>query len=434
MNSKLLRTKFTFSKQAFILIVLCMIGCTSSEPGKILLTGSPTDSKNMVGEKDIYAVFAREQNEIWMLTRDGSSDKTIYHYPREISLLLAEKNGAISSEIAAKLRAKDIGDSTLLTVEVQKLALSPDKTYLAWIESYKWCPGNYCLGQDTIKILRLSDYLIVDVIRTSEIFSEIIWSPNSNYLAYHEETRGRIGGQESFLWMLDMTSVQTKLVGDDIAPLSSWAPDSQSMIVNVRADPYSRKLQGMAFVSIEARTFTPLILPPLNDFNLYVDGNWSPDGTHLAFIGEHSNQSENLNAVFTYDLSNQETINLSKNSQISAFSSPEWSSNSRWIASKAWDGEYFWDLVVMDGKTGTVCVLLESSTVGKIYDWQWSDRTDEIIFTSVDRNDPKRTRYIKIVQIPNGTLLDVELPEEIIEYYQRPEVYYGYIPVISLTW
>ena len=88
----------------------------------------------------------------------------------------------------------------------------------------------------------------------------------------------------------------------------------------------------------------------------------------------------------------------------------------------------------MDGKTGTVCVLLESSTVGKIYDWQWSDRTDEIIFTSVDRNDPKRTRYIKIVQIPNGTLLDVELPEEIIEYYQRPEVYYGYIPVISLTW
>jgi hypothetical protein len=192
----------TTPKQSSTLTAFPSLTPTLSLIAQVSPTTTPKPIETETSQSELsfqgYTVFFEfsgdEFTEIWQVI-DGSHAELLYRIPRHLTLREGEQKGLISSESSSSLRAYFAGNPTdnivnadfiPLDTFISTLALSPSKEYLAWLEEYAWRPGNFILGQTSIKVLRIEDGTVVAEIHSLEALSSPVWSPDSRYISFQE--------------------------------------------------------------------------------------------------------------------------------------------------------------------------------------------------------------------------------------------------------
>lgn len=318
-------------------------------------------------KKVVYIQYLGDVNQIWSVPLDESEPTMIYEAPVGISLLQASHSNDVSPDLVEKVKDKGMMDFDEFEIRISDLSLSSDRNLLAWQESYEWCPGNYCMGTSSIKIMRLDKLSIVSTIDTERLFSNLKWSPSANYLAFDEQQTSNSGTQYHKVWLWNNSDESFTTLTDGSNP--SWAPSSS--LISVISFDLNDNSQKLKIVDINNPEKQIDVIGANKIIKEFFGASWSPDGKRLIILGK---QSENPDlSLYIVDTETFSDGYFLPSSSAGKYQAPlAWSSNGKWIATREISSENPFGLIIVDARNGET-ILNASKLLGKILSWQWSD-------------------------------------------------------------
>lgn len=360
----------------------------------VLLSGKSSESP--IPNATIFFIFKGEENvEIWMVNRDGTSPESLYKIPNWSTFALAQ-NQIITPEITAELKAKPFlwkGDEKLET-SIFDIHLSPNQQMLSWRENVDWCPGNYCVGQSSIKILSLKSKAIIASYVTTYQIGTTSWSPDSRDLVFDETSIWK-PGPEYTINLLNVISSEQRQLAEGRGPVFLKTPDR--ILSYNRTTSSEPSYYQITNISAETTEKFPFSESRFGAMAL------SPNDSDLAGIV----YKDNLFTLRIVDLQTRqfEKLNVPFDKQIYAM---KWSPDSKKLAVQ----RAFFNLIVLK-TTGETELNLED-----IVSWDWAENSDNILFTKRNTKfgcnaiDP----YLYIISLSNGNLLKIDFPSPVKEH------------------
>jgi len=372
-------------------------------------------------------LFATEDQaaQIWQISVDGASGRLIYQAPRQLSII---GNDTLSSDTVQKIsehlrdypnpRFPDAESVSLSTV-INHLTLSPDKRSLAWVESYSWCPGNYCYGEGRVKVLQINSGRLRANRRVSLGVTSLTWTPDNQALVFSESFRDLLEGTRYDLEWFDIRSGELTTIGSGTDPALSQ--DGQRLVF-INEDPYL--VSGVDMMSLSDHS-KQVVTSPI--WTCISDPVWSPDGSKIAFTGSIvKDWAESGTPIYTVNLQTLGIVTFTTSTDIRFFNHPRWSPNGNLIAANGGKDLGQWDhLVVLDSQNGQmVNDLVEQRD---FLPWEWSDDGQSILLAT--GLEPQTERRIAIFQVSTGDLTTLPLPEAIQDGFDNGKLFLS-----GITW
>jgi hypothetical protein len=367
-----------------------------------------SDDKVYLAVETLLSTTEGQAAQIWQISVDGASEKLIHQAPRQLPVA---DNDILLSDTVQKIgeylrdypdpRFPDIGSVSLSTV-IKHLTLSSDDRSLAWMESYSWCPGNYCYGEGRIKVLQLNTGRLSVDHRVSLGVTSLAWTLDNQALVFSECFR-ELGDIRYDLKQFNIEGGEATVIGSGSAPVLS--EDGQRLVV-INRDPYL--VSGLDIVSLSDRS-KQVVTSPIWTF--ISDPAWSPDGLNIAFAGSVVNDwAQSGTPIYTVNLQTLDIITFTKNTDIRFFNNPHWSPDGNLIAADGGEDFGQWDhLVVLDSQSGKV--VNDFVDQRDFLAWEWSDNSQSILL--VTGSVPQTERKIVVFQVSTGNLTTLSMPEAI---------------------
>jgi hypothetical protein len=367
---------------------------------------SRSDDKVYFAVESLLSIIEGQAAQIWQISVDGASERLIYQAPRQLSII---GNDTLSPDTVQKIsehlrdypnpRFPDAESVSLSTV-INHLTLSSDKRSLAWVESYSWCPGNYCYGEGRIKVLQINSGRLRADRRVSLGVTSLVWTPDNQALVFSERFRELEDIRYDLKWF-DIRSGEITTIGSGTAPVLS--KDGQRLVV-INRDPYL--VSGVDMMSLSDHSKQVVTLPI---WTFISDPVWSPDGFKIAFAGSVvEDWAESGTPIYTVNLQTLGIVTFTTSMDIRFFNNPRWSPDGDLIASDGGEDFGQWNhLVVLDSQSGQVV----KDFVGQrdFLAWEWSDDGQSILLVTGSKTGQK----IVIFQMPTGNLTTLSMPEAI---------------------
>jgi dipeptidyl aminopeptidase/acylaminoacyl peptidase len=228
-------------------------------------------------------------------------------------------------------------DVVMATHQFKEVALAPDGSQVAWVESWPLNEDKYQNRLFVSSTRNPSPRAIA--VGVSQDQHGLTWAPDGTHLAFlaDEANNGKIT-----LHILDPGSGNVRrlaaFAGDPSSP--KWSPDGSKIAVLVKASP-AKKLDVVGdWINRDTVPQTIVLVSPVSgqiqkigqsDLSIY-EYDWSPDGKHIAATGAKGDANDNwwYAKLYRIDLTGNRTAELlTPEWQIA---DPVWSSDGRSIA------------------------------------------------------------------------------------------------------
>lgn len=281
------------------------------------------------------------------------------------------------------------------------LELSPNKSKLAFVESYLWFApfpsafnGLVCFNR--VVVLSLEDNSILSEITTKSCDNKLYWFPNGESLIYTDFENGDLK-----FWVLHVSSNQVRLAIEEEKSLLTTSYDGQIIAQPIELSP-SR--WGIKVFNTEANISSILeyIWVSMPNFD------WKPNSHVLTIAGPLVPGS--AYEALSIDVDTLEAKRLTTQPLLSFFDTPQWSPNGEMLAVNASElGNPINHLLIFDQEGKLLSDFVEERDQWQI--WKWSSNSRHILILL--GNVPDIREGIGVLDPFTGEIQEVPLPTEV---------------------
>ena len=361
------------------------------------------------GEEYIYITHETHHEwEIWKVAIDGSVDEMLYRLPKWITMDSSPGDELFTQDVKHQLQEEHPTVNPVQFETYISVDISPNKRLMTIDESFMHCPGNWCYGQFSITVINLETKEEIFKFASIRPVDFSNWSNDSTLLVF-EELDAEFKAHTYTIHIWDVQTAHEvfvtpgrhpRFIGDSHKILAKYYIESQESYGKNLACCRNFDLDGLAENKPIAET---------TQYNSYYESSLSPDGKKIALVIPLENSVEVKIADFE-NLVIESTI-LSGNIDDRIWGI-DWSPDGKFIAidSDRNDEDFF---EVMDSQSGELRYFLK-----EVVDWQWSSRDQKILYVTRDlENTCVQTNVeVKILDMQDGSIKLIELPEEIRNY------------------
>jgi len=210
--------------------------------------------------------------------------------------------------------------------KIDYLALAPDQNFLAWRDSFSYCPNADCIGYSQILFINLSnneEHVVISVPYhinadfAHQYLGKLSWSPDGKYIAFLHGSR-EMGW--SRLKILDIRTGDTTTIAENVYKYA-WARHGHQIgIIGWEYTNFQR--QGFLRVTEPGGSSTQSYY---DDWIEVYDMDWSQDGRQIGILARKANKD--LPGYFVIQVSNQVIEDKTKLLGDGMFTSMRWSPN-----------------------------------------------------------------------------------------------------------
>jgi len=383
-----------------IVILFCLV---------LALGGCAPQSK---GDECIYITHQTYHEwQIWKVAIDGSESEMLYQLPRWISMDSLPGDELFTEEMKNQFQE----DFTSQIVQEQfetyiSVSLSPDKRIVIIEEEFLYCPGNWCDGQFSKRFINTETNEEILKYVSGEFITSPIWSNDSAMFVFNQlDDEVKAYTYTTHVW--DVPTNQEVFVSSGEA--ASFIGDSHKILSKYYVDSSESSFRDTVCCQItdplDGALEDKLISESTQLKSYLLESTLSFDGKKIALVAPLENFDEVR--IVDFESLKVESSILTVNPDESIWKIG-WSPNNRLIAIDCHKNfEHF--LKILDSQSGEMLYALES-----VMDWQWSRNGDKILYftQSLDNRCTQKGVAINILNVRDGTITLIELPEEIQNY------------------
>lgn len=411
-------SKFNFSNLKLALILLATI---------LLLISSCKQnvSQNTVSKSIYFTLQDGTMGEIWMLSLEKNTEhKVLYRLnPVRIDFSDAKKANLMTQRFIEDIQSRfdaEKSSDTYLQTELNELALSPDKTLLAWKESM-FRPPEYDIVQSAIKVMRIADQSIVATYLTFGAVEDLSWSPNSKHILFYMTS-----DNVSQISLLDIYA--SKIVDVSLGSAPIFSPTGEVVFAEFPVE-WPKRNSCCQIININTDTVTK---KEIDSYDLISKPFPSPDGKYVTVLAESKDGIPDLVMMDVDTLKTQKIPIQSIDANIIYF--PLWSPMGDKIAMTIFNPNP--SLFVFNKDVKKVSLQFQMDGVAE---WKWSGNGEEMLILKLDYGKSEfcaaSSAQLEIVSLKDKSIKSIDLPVSVYDVLHQELFKYICQPGIAwITW
>lgn len=397
-----MRNNAIFSKNKWFILLISIL----------LLAGCQFRYNESRKENYVYITYETYNNwQVWQIEIDGGENHLIYSLPKWIRMDDYYDPPLFSEEILGKLINKYTEEIKTKKFETGlSIKISPNKEMMAITENYRYCPGDWCDGQYSIKIIDIKSGNILIEYYSETPLSSPKWSRDENYILFEKSD----DDTKAITYSLHIWNI---IIGQEVLVVKGESPefigDTNKVLLKYYSENQIMDSKGLSCCKVIDPIMNEEKIVNINEninYNPYYVSSLSPDGKKMAF---EIHDDSNLLEIKIIDFSTLEQLHsfFPENRKLYLWKM-DWSMNGSYLAFDNGIGsEHLLEVVdVESGKT----ILREES----VLNWIWSS-IDQRMLLAINNNPNsciQKNIDVFIIDLKDGEKTIVESPIEIKDF------------------